>query len=228
MLNKINLLGFLILFILLSGCRTKTSYSGQLREGDLLFQNIQCGPLCNAIEVVTQGVDGKKFSHCALVVKIHDTLKVVEAIGKDVQVNSLRTFFARTGDTDIIHNVTVERLRKPYRKLIPGAQAFALKQVGKPYDNDFLMNNGRWYCSELIYAAFKHANDGKAIFPLKPMTFKDPRTKRFFPAWISYYKALNMPIPQGKPGTNPGLLSRSPKIYIVPIKRMHWNAENVK
>ena len=217
---------FIVISGFFYGCNSSSAGSDQLKAGDLLFQNIQCGPLCNAIEAVTQGVDGKNFSHCALVVKINDTLKVVEAIGKEVQVNSLKTFFARSGDTGIIHNVTVERLRKPYSKLIPGAQAFALQQVGKPYDNDFLMNNGKWYCSELIYAAFKHANHGKVFFPLKPMTFKDPKTNKFFPAWVDYYKALNEPIPQGKPGTNPGLISRSPKIYIIPVKEIHWNNKN--
>jgi hypothetical protein len=153
-------------------------------------------------------------------VKINDTLKVVEAIGKEVQVHSLKTFFARSGDTGVISNITVGRLKKPYKSLIPGAQAFALQQVGQPYDDDFLMNNGKWYCSELIYAAFKHANNGRTFFPLQPMTFKDPKTHEFFPAWIDYYRALKEPIPQGKPGINPGLISRSPKLSIVDIKRV--------
>ncbi|MBE0651760.1 MAG: hypothetical protein IH595_13085 [Bacteroidales bacterium] len=226
LLNKIGSLFFATILIFLWGCGVKNTQSNQLKEGDLLFQNIQCGPLCNAIEAVTQGVDGKKFSHCALVVKINDTLKVVEAIGKEVQVNSLKTFFARTGDTGFIHNITVERLKKPYRLLIPGAQDFALEQVGQPYDDDFLMNNGKWYCSELIYAAFKSANDDKTFFPLKPMTFKNPKTHQFFPAWVDYYKALNEPIPQGKPGINPGLISRSTKLQIIPVKRINWNKGN--
>ncbi len=213
---------FIILVALLTGCETKPSSTSELKEGDLLFQNLQCGPLCNAIEAVTQGVDGKNFSHCALVVKINDTLKVVEAIGKGVQVNSLKTFFARSGDTAAIQNITVERLKKKYASLVPGAEAFAMQQVGQPYDDDFLMNNGKWYCSELIYAAFKNANHGKAFFPLQPMTFKDPKTQQFFPAWVDYYKALNEPVPQGKPGTNPGLISRSQKIHIVNLKRVPW------
>lgn len=218
--NKIVPLVFIILIVLLAGCKTKTSSTSEIKEGDLLFQNLQCGPLCNAIEAVTHGIDGKNFSHCALVVKIHDTLKVVEAIGKDVHVSSLKTFFARSGDTAVIRNITVERLKKNYAGLIPGAEAFALKQVGQPYNEDFLMNNGKWYCSELIYAAFKNANHGKEFFPLQPMTFKDPKTQQFFPAWVDYYKALNEPIPEGKPGTNPGLISRSHKILVVNLKKV--------
>lgn len=217
--GKIIFFVFVVLSGFFYGCGNISRGKNQLREGDLLFQNIQSGPLSKAIEAVTHGVDGKKFSHVALVVKINDTLKVVEAIGKEVQVNSLKTFFARTGDTGTIRNITVERLKKPYRQFIPGAEAFALKQVGQPYDNEFLINNGKWYCSELIYAAFKHADGGKTFFPLKPMTFKDPKTHQFFPAWVHYYKALNEPVPQGKPGTNPGLISRSPRLYVVNLKR---------
>lgn len=216
---------FPLLILLLTvfvGCTTKSRPVSEIQQGDILFQNLQCGPLCDAIEAVTHGVDGKNFSHCALVVKVNDTLKVVEAIGSKVQVNSLKTFFVRSGDTNVIRNITVERLKKPFRKLIQAAQNYALKQVGEPYDDDFIMNNGKWYCSELIYAAFKQGNQGKAFFPLEPMTFKDPKTHKFFPAWVEYYKKLDEPIPEGQPGTNPGLISRSRKIYVVIIENNPW------
>ncbi|MBN2615024.1 MAG: hypothetical protein JXR71_04960 [Bacteroidales bacterium] len=203
------------------GCTTKPKPVGRIQQGDILFQNLQCGPLCDAIEAVTQGVDGKSFSHCALVVSVNDTLKVVEAIGSKVQVHSLNTFFARSGDTGVIRNITVERLKKSYRSLIPAAQAFALQQVGQPYDDDFILNNGKWYCSELIYAAFKYADQGKEFFPLAPMTFKDPKTHQFFPAWVEYYHQLGEPIPEGKPGTNPGLISRSPRLTVVPLRHLN-------
>ncbi|MBN2638837.1 MAG: hypothetical protein JXR65_07095 [Bacteroidales bacterium] len=208
----------MLLLAVFAGCSPKSKPVSSIQQGDILFQNLHCGPLCDAIDAVTQGVDGKSFSHCALVVKVNDTLKVVEAIGSKVQVNSLKTFFARSGDTGVIRNITVERLKKPYRSLISGAQAFALNQVGAPYDDDFIMNNGKWYCSELIYAAFKSANDGKEVFPLEPMTFKDPKTHEFFPAWVEYYRQLGEPIPEGQPGTNPGLISRSPDLQVVRMK----------
>ena len=47
------------------------------------------------------------------------------------------------------------------------------------------------------------------------MTFKDPTTHQFFPAWVDYYKSLNMDIPEGKPGINPGSISTSNKIIII-------------
>ena len=186
-----------------------------MQEGDLLFQNLNCGELCDAIEAVTEGVDGKDFSHCAMVVKINDTLKVVEAIGDQVQVNSLKDFYERSGDTVNVQNITIARLNKEFEHLIPGATAFAIQQTGQAYDDEFLLNNGKWYCSELLYQSFKTANDGNDFFILQPMTFKNPKTKEYFPAWADYYKALDRSVPEGEPGTNPGLISRSDKIQIL-------------
>lgn len=187
----------------------------QLKQGDLLFQDLNCGPLSDAIEAVTKGINNKSFSHCAMVVSINDTLKVVEAIGKAVQINAIHHFFARSGDTGDIKNISIARLKKEHNKLIEKAADFAIKQVGMPYDDEFILNNGSWYCSELIYAAFKNANDNKSFFSLAPMTFKNPATKQFFPAWADYYAELQKPIPEGKPGINPGLISLSNKIIIL-------------
>jgi hypothetical protein len=124
--------------------------SESLQEGDLLFQDLNCGDLCNAIEVFTEGVNGKYFS-VQWWVKINDTLKVVEAIGDKVQVNSLNNFFERSGDTSTIKNVTIARVKHNYKPLITKATAFAKQQRGQPYDNDFLLENGKWYSIELLY-----------------------------------------------------------------------------
>lgn len=107
------------------------------------------------------------------------------------------------------------RLKKEYLKLIPSAITFALKQLDKPYDDEFLYNNGKYYCSELLYDAFAFANMGKPFFELQPMTFKQPQASTYFPVWIEYYKKLNIEIPEGKPGINPGGISRSAKIDIL-------------
>ena len=203
------------------GCQKKP-VSSSLKEGDLLFQDLNCGPLCDAIETVTQGVDGKKFSHCAMVVKQNDSLKVVEAIGGKVQINSLYNFFKRSEDTLTIKNITIARTNKLNAESLRQASDFALKQVGQPYDDAFILNNGKWYCSELVYEAFKTANQQKEFFLLAPMTFKDPKTKNFFPAWVDYYKELHQPIPEGALGINPGSISRSDKLSILKIKQLKF------
>jgi len=188
-----------------------------LIEGDLLFQDLNCGDLCNAIEAVTKGVNGKNFSHCAMVVKINDTLKVVEAIGDKVQVNTLKYFFARSGDTSTIQNITVARVEHQFERLIQKAAEFIKEQIDQPYDNEFLLKNGKWYCSELLYQSFKEANNQNDFFELEPMTFIDKKTNAFFPAWVEYYKQINIEIPEGKLGINPGLISLSSKIQILKI-----------
>lgn len=192
-----------------------------IKEGDLLFQDLNCGELCDAIEAVTEGVNGKDFSHCAMVVKINDTLQVVEAIGDRVQVTSLRNFFARSGDTTTIQNITVGRVLEKYHPIVERAAMKAKSHIGEPYDDVFLMNNNSWYCSELLYDAFKEANDSRDFFELNPMTFKDPKTNAFFPAWVDYYQQLKTDIPEGKPGINPGLISRSEKIEMVSIQSLN-------
>jgi hypothetical protein len=221
LLKLLKHLFILLIFI----CLKNNSLLAQQKiiAGDLLFQNLNCGELCNAIEAVTQGVDGKNFSHCAIVVKIKDSLKVVEAIGSNVQLTSLQHFFARSGDTNQIKNITVARVSNKYQFLLKKATDFALSQVGKAYDDEFVMNDDKFYCSELVYEAFKAANKQKDFFSLEPMTFKDPKTKSYFPAWIDYYKSLDKSIPEGKPGINPGLISRSKKIDIIKIDKMQQN-----
>jgi hypothetical protein len=47
------------------------------------------------------------------------------------------------------------------------------------------------------------------------MTFNDPDTKAIFPVWADYFKKLSIAVPEGKPGLNPGSISRSDKIDIV-------------
>ena len=225
MLQSFYTIGWITILIFFWGCAEKPASIQKcndseevLEEGDLLFQDLNCGELCEAIEAVTEGINGKDFSHCAMVVKINDTLKVVEAIGDHVQVNSLKHFFARSGDTATMQNITVGRVLEEYQPLIAIAALKAQEYVGQPYDDVFLMDNNRWYCSELLFEVFKKANGNKDFFALNPMTFKDPKTNAFFPAWIDYYQQLKQEIPEGKPGINPGLISRSDKIRIVPIQ----------
>ncbi len=192
----------------------------QLQEGDILFQHLECGGLCQAIEAVTYGVLGKKFSHCALVVKINDTLKVIEAIGNKVQCNALQTFFQRSKDTNLVQNISVGRMKKAFFYMIPKAVEFCKKQIDQPYDDEFMPENGKWYCSELLYESFKAANHNEEVFALSPMTFKIPGSNDFFPAWVEYFRNLSKPIPEGVPGLNPGSISRSDKLQIIPLTYM--------
>ena len=200
---------FLLLF-LLSLSSAFAQQKVQLLDGDLLFQDMDCGPLCDAIEAVTEGYKGNDFSHMGMVLHRNDTIYIIEAAGKAVRLSTLEKFSKNTKKP-----MLVGRLKKKYKKLIPDAIAFSLQQMGVPYDEEYVYNNGSYYCSELIYDAFKAANNNKPFFQLFPMTYKQPGTNDFFPAWTDYYKAINKPIPEGQPGCNPGGMSTSDKIEIV-------------
>jgi hypothetical protein len=204
--------------VLLFACRQKKE--SRYQAGDILMQQIECGPLCDAINKVTEGYQGKDYNHCALVVnfqnKKSDSLVVIEAIGAEVHYSGIPQFLARVGDTVAIKNTLHTRLKKPYRSLIPEAITAAHTFLGQPYDDGFFLNNGKMYCSEVIHDAFQKANDGKAFFECQPMTFKDPETQAFFPPWEAYYKDLKVEIPEGVPGINPGLISRDVRLEIIP------------
>ena len=180
-----------------------------LKSGDLLFQSMNCGPLCEAINEVTSGYQGHDFSHLGLVYIKNDSILVIEASGSSVKITPYETFKTYTAE-----KMFVGRLKRKYRALIPEAIAFALQQIGVPYDEEYVYNNGKYYCSELLYDAFLHANK-KPLFDLFPMTFKSPKTEEYFEVWVDYYKKLNIEIPEGKPGCDPGGISTSDKLKII-------------
>ena len=200
----------LTLLVLTFAVHAREKLPFRLESGDLVFQDLDCGGMCDAIEEVTQGFDGNRFSHVGLVQKSGDSLNVIEAMGPGVRIVSLDVFLKRSSK-----KVFIGRVKEEYTPLIKEALAFALQQQGKPYDDEFIYGNGKYYCSELIYDAFKYANKDQPFFQLEPMTFKQPGKNDFYPVWIDYYKKLGAEIPEGAPGCNPGGLSRSPKITII-------------
>lgn len=208
---------FLLLFFLCytSILQAQNWEQFHFQNGDLLFQDIDCGGLCDAIEAVTPGLKDKHFSHIGLVTIIGDSTFVIEAIGKNVHLTPIKKFILRQTDAANHPKIVVGRLKHQYQKLNTKAIQFAIKQEGKLYDHAFIYNNGKYYCSELIYDAYRFANKGKPFFQLFPMTFKDPKTKKTFPAWVDYYKDLKMKIPEGKPGCNPGSIAVDKKIDII-------------
>jgi|SRR5690606_5654017 len=183
----------------------------QLKNGDFIFQSMNCGELCDAINQVTEGYKGIDFNHMGMIVIQNDSILVLEASGSEVKLTPLDTFKSYTNQT-----MYIGRLKKRHQKLIPNAINFGLQQLGTPYDDAYLYNNESYYCSELIYDCFLKAN-GKPFFKLYPMTFKAPGSNDYFEAWTAYYQKLNIEIPEGKPGCNPGGISTSKKINILGI-----------
>ncbi|KXX71013.1 YiiX/YebB-like N1pC/P60 family cysteine hydrolase [Flammeovirga sp. SJP92] len=205
-----------ILLTVLFSCSSKKEKLtvATLQVGDIIFQDVDCGPFCEAINKVTSGIDGKNFSHCAIVVQENDSLFIIEAVGKGVVKTSFDDFFGKeTGNGGTL----VGRMKVQYKELAPKASKNAFKYLGKPYDEVFDIENDKYYCSELIYGTYKEANNNQEVFKLYPMTYKDPDTNEFFPIWVDYFKELDYEIPEGEAGLNPGGVSKSEYLNIYQI-----------
>lgn len=202
---------YLLVFIFLC---TQNLFA-QFQEGDLLFQDCDCGPICDAIESVTVSRNNARFSHIAFVVKNdNQELCALEANVNGVVMVPIDQFINRYKSKEGNPTIAIGRLDEKYSELIPKAISFVKSKIGMSYDTVFLLNNKTYYCSELIYDAFKYANHNKDFFKLFPMTFKDPNTKMFHPEFLKYYKSMNLPIPEGKLGLNPGSISRDLKLNV--------------
>lgn len=205
--------------VIVLGCEQQTlkqSESFALEPGDLLFQDSDCGPLCDAIEQVTIGYGGASFSHIGIVTRDDaGDFVVIEAISRGVEITPLQTFLSRSSDEQQRPKVVVGRLKEPYRGLIPSILREAIALKGKPYDKVFVIGNGSYYCSELIYEIFLRANNNEPVFALQPMTFKSAGTGSMFPEWQDYFSELGVAVPEGQPGINPGGISRSEAVDII-------------
>jgi hypothetical protein len=212
------LLMFLISLVAL-GCMQPTNRANIAfvpEPGDLLFQDLDCGPLCDAIEKVTTGFQGANFSHVGIAAVDDDgSIVVIEAVSSGVKVTPLRTFLGRSVDTKGSPKVVVGRLRRTYRHLIAPAIEEAFSLEGKPYDKVFTIDNGAFYCSELIYEIFRRVNDDTPVFTLQPMTFRESGAEQTQQVWQDYFSALGAAVPEGQPGINPGSISRSATLTII-------------
>lgn len=166
----------------------------QLQSGDLLFMHGRDGDMDKAIRASTGS-----YTHVALVVRDSvDRVWIVEAVGDSVR---------RTILSEWRHNYfDVYRLAVPFDTVAVIARANSF--VGQPYDDAFMPDNGKLYCSELIYEAFIDST-GNHLFEAKPMNWRDDKGK--LPKyWKKHFRKLGIPVPEGVPGTNPTDLSRSP------------------
>ena len=218
---------WLVVFLLFQmSCVNRSAQEDfQLQKGDFLFQDLDSSPLCDAIELVTPGYKGSNFSHIGMVVELgdpycinpdynyNDHVRILEAFPTRVRTIRVDSFLNRSLDNNGNPKVIVGRLKVKYAHAISNAIEFVNKQLGKPYDDKFLMKNKKYYCSELIYESFESDN----IFELQPMTFLHPETKDTLKIWKEYYSDLGVKIPHNKLGINPGVMSLSDKIEIVHI-----------
>ena len=144
---------------------------------------------------------------------MNKTHYVLEAFSNGVDTIPLKKFLSRNLDKNSNPKVIVGRLKQEYQQLIAVAIEYGKNLIGIDYDEEFKINNNKFYCSELIYEIFYRANDKKDFFFLQPMTYK--KNGETLIIWEEYFEKLKIPIPEKELGINPGAISLSQKINII-------------
>jgi hypothetical protein len=188
--------------------KAKITYK-DLRSGDLLFM---IHPNCNLSQAIDQATQtGKRthFSHIGIVEREGEVIRVYHSSPKRGVCCETLEQYLHPDDCNI--SVAVYRLKEEYLNTIPKAIESARQYLGISYNHSFIHEDHGYYCSEFIYKIF--APD--EIFNLYSMTFKDPVNGEFIPAWVEYYRQLDISIPEGRPGCNPNGIAASDKLELL-------------
>ena len=185
-----------------------------LRNGDLLFQVGADSAIGSAIQDATSRGGGLPFTHVAIAeVAADGTVRIIEATGSGgVCRTELADCLARSAQIDGRPAVAVGRVAAGDDELAAAVER-AAGFIGQPYDWGYMPDNGRMYCSELVYESFLNS-DGEHIFASQPMNFRaeDGSMPRF---WEELFDRLGEPVPEGVDGTNPAAMSQQECVEIV-------------
>lgn len=191
----------------LTGC-SECSY--QPCAGDLVFVMSSDSEFSEAITESTAAQDSLKFDHVAIVAIEHGEAYVIEASSRyGVVMRTLDEFLKEVPLCDGRCGVVIKRLTGACLNglCMPAVIENAKRHIGEEYDWYFLPDNGRQYCSELVFDSFVDAN-GDHLFEAVPMNFRNvDGTMPSF--WVELFRSLGTDIPEGVPGTNPGGISKS-------------------
>lgn len=130
-----------ILWVLLIMCTSCNRVNiGDLREGDVVFIEsksqqspyIKAGTMC-------------KWTHCGVVVNTVKGLRILEA-SKTVMLTPIDKFIGRAKNGNHMAKRPRQQLTKPISYS---------KWLRQPYDLAFKFDNGKMYCSELVWLVYK-------------------------------------------------------------------------
>lgn len=190
---------FILLFILI-GMNSCTENEYKPQDCDLIFQIAETTNFSKAITDATAPNDDIKFDHVGLIFTENGYAQVLEASAqKGVSIITLQEFINSLPAGYIIKRVNCNFSAS---KIIENAKS----HIGEPYDWSYLPNNGKMYCSELIFESFTDSNN-KHIFHAHPMNFRNEKGEmpQF---WTDLFNKLGEAIPEGVIGTNPNDLSK--------------------
>ncbi len=193
---------------LLNGCASSVKDDAYIpQNGDLAFQISEISDFTKAITDVSAMHDSIKFAHVGIVAIDNGKPCVIEAVPKDgVTITPFETYLSEALTIDGQPGVVIKRIRHdfPSEKAIATAKSF----LGQEYDWNFLPDNGKIYCSELVYESFTDS-EGNRLFQARPMNFRNAEGD--IPVyWEELFKKLGTDVPQGIPGTSPQDMSQEP------------------
>lgn len=203
----------LLFFTIITGHVLAASGLPELRTGDLIFQVEGKSDFSNAITAATAVEDSLKFIHVGIIEKKgNGNIDVIEASPEEgVRIVTLDKFLNDAIRINGNPGAVVKRLSVDFS--VETAISNALQHIGEPYDWWYLPDNGKMYCSELIYESYMTKN-GERIFHSRPMNFRAPDgTMPEF--WINLFEKLGTEVPEGIDGTNPSDLSKEPVLIEV-------------
>lgn len=195
--------------ICLSSCKDSPDPLDAIRTGDLIFVAEQ--PEDSSMSEAIASSTGS-FVHVAILERAEDgSLNVIDATPRrGVDIHPLDTLFADF-DGEAGH-YRIMRLCGSSEADAQGYVQRAKAWLGEPYDFYYQADNGRHYCSELVYDAY---SDGDShIFEAVPMNFLD--SEGHLPAyWSELFESLGCEVPQGETGTNPNDMSASDRLVTI-------------
>lgn len=187
---------FLVGFLLWIACCLSGFHAKAQKTGDLLFVRSKDSEMEKAISASTG-----EYTHVALVEITNGYTWVIEA---DRQEGVRRIQFYKW-EQEYADQYDVFRFTQPFdtNDVISRAKRF----LWEPYDDAFLPDNGKLYCSELIYECFW--KNGEHLFEAKQMNWRDA-DGNIPDYWIVHFQKLGTPVPEGILGTNPTDMAKSP------------------
>lgn len=200
--------GLLILFMV------SCVHDEPMFSGDLIFVEGSAGIRTESQSSMDQAIMGSTGAmvHVGIIEVCNDSLFVIDAAPKTgVSRRELKEFLeAQRDEEGLMPNIKIMQLKD--QRGIMEFVAKAKNLVGADYDFTFLPDNGKYYCSELVYECYQR--HGKPVFEAVPMNFRNADGD-FDPYWVELFERQGMEIPQGVLGTNPNDLYHSP--LLVPI-----------
>jgi hypothetical protein len=138
-------------FLVISFLIHTLAFAGEcpLKDGDLIFTKGQ-SEQSRLLKITT----GSDWTHVGMAFKRKNGWDVIEAV-EPVKWTTLYTFIVRSKDLSYtVYRPTFVFDAKKVR-------SYAENKLGRSYDLVFAWNSDRWYCTELVWKAFKKASGEK-------------------------------------------------------------------